>query len=137
MEEDAQQAREMKVLSDILALVLDEQPGVSSSAFDAVRQRARQGGVTGGALKEAFRQARSVSDGRFEAQAAATAAASRARIEALQSQVGAVEQMMRQDRMRLQGVVRRARLLAAMTGLIAGAALAVLADALLQAGGLS
>ncbi len=58
MDQDARQSREMKILTDILALVLDEQPGVSASAVAAIKQRARAEGVTGGALKEVFLRAR-------------------------------------------------------------------------------
>ncbi|OUI82645.1 hypothetical protein HK22_12265 [Gluconobacter sp. DsW_056] len=43
--------REIKILSDILALVLDEQPGHAATALERIRQMARRDGVTGGALK--------------------------------------------------------------------------------------
>jgi len=46
--------REIKILSDILALVLDEQPGHAATALERVRQMARRDGVTGGALKNLF-----------------------------------------------------------------------------------
>ena len=46
--------KELKTLSDILALVLEEQAGQSQSALDALRLRARKSGITGGALKNLF-----------------------------------------------------------------------------------
>jgi len=46
--------REIKVLADILALVLQDQPGQSAVALDAIRRRARQNRMTGGALKNLF-----------------------------------------------------------------------------------
>ena len=46
--------KELKTLSDILALVLEDQPGQSASALEAIRQRARRNAVTGGALKNLF-----------------------------------------------------------------------------------
>jgi hypothetical protein len=46
--------KELKTLSDILALVLEDQAGQSSSALEALRARARRNGITGGALKNLF-----------------------------------------------------------------------------------
>ena len=46
--------KELKTLSDILALVLEEQGGQSSAALEALRVRARRSGITGGALKNLF-----------------------------------------------------------------------------------
>ena len=46
--------KELKTLSDILALVLEDQPGQAANALEAVRARARRNGVTGGALKNLF-----------------------------------------------------------------------------------
>ena len=46
--------KELKTLSDILALVLEDQPGEAASALEAVRARARRNAVTGGALKNLF-----------------------------------------------------------------------------------
>jgi hypothetical protein len=45
---------EVKVLADILALVLEDQPGPSTVALEAIRRKARQNRVTGGALKNLF-----------------------------------------------------------------------------------
>lgn len=56
--------RELKTLSDILALVLEDQPGGSEAALDALRRRARRDGTTGGALKNLFRQVASQNAGR-------------------------------------------------------------------------
>lgn len=46
--------REVKVLADILALVLEDQPGSSAVALETLRRKARQSRVTGGALKNLF-----------------------------------------------------------------------------------
>ncbi|MCX2559905.1 hypothetical protein OQ252_00625 [Acetobacter farinalis] len=46
--------KEIKILSDILALALEDQEGQSSSALEAIKARARRDGVTGGALKNLF-----------------------------------------------------------------------------------
>ncbi|MBB2167589.1 hypothetical protein HLH36_04330 [Gluconacetobacter aggeris] len=46
--------KELKILADILALVLEDHPGQSANALDAIRNRARRNGMTGGALKNLF-----------------------------------------------------------------------------------
>ncbi|CAI9121369.1 hypothetical protein [Brytella acorum] len=46
--------KELKVLSDILALVLDEQEGQAATALQALRHRARRNTITAGALKNLF-----------------------------------------------------------------------------------
>ena len=46
--------KELKTLSDILALVLEDQPGQSANALEAIRARARRNAITGGALKNLF-----------------------------------------------------------------------------------
>ncbi|GBQ27390.1 hypothetical protein ACLRDC_09160 [Gluconacetobacter sacchari] len=46
--------KELKILADILALVLEDHPGQSANALDAIRNRARRNGTTGGALKNLF-----------------------------------------------------------------------------------
>lgn len=46
--------KELKTLSDILALVLEDQPGQAATALEALRVRARRSTVTGGALKNLF-----------------------------------------------------------------------------------
>ncbi|NSL92250.1 hypothetical protein [Acetobacter syzygii] len=46
--------KELKILSDILALVLEEHPGQSDNALQALRNRARKNSTTGGALKNLF-----------------------------------------------------------------------------------
>lgn len=46
--------KELKVLSDILALVLDEQPGQAAAALETVRKRAQRNAITAGALKNLF-----------------------------------------------------------------------------------
>lgn len=51
---DRPDPKEVKLLADILALVLEDQPGQSSSALDAVRRRAQASRITGGAIKNLF-----------------------------------------------------------------------------------
>ena len=46
--------KEIKILSDILALVLEDHPGQSSTALETLRRRAQRNGTTGGALKNLF-----------------------------------------------------------------------------------
>ncbi|MFT8540654.1 hypothetical protein [Acetobacter sp.] len=46
--------KELKILSDILALVLEDHPGQSDTALQALRNRARKNSTTGGALKNLF-----------------------------------------------------------------------------------
>ncbi len=46
--------KELKTLSDILALVLDDQPGQAAGALEKARARARANSVTAGALKNLF-----------------------------------------------------------------------------------
>ncbi|MFT8897314.1 MAG: hypothetical protein ABF968_10185 [Acetobacter sp.] len=51
---DSLDPKELKVLSDILALVLEEQTGQSEAALSALRARAQRNKITGGALKNLF-----------------------------------------------------------------------------------
>ncbi|MBE7210187.1 MAG: hypothetical protein INR65_04145 [Gluconacetobacter diazotrophicus] len=51
MREQQIDPKELKTLSDILALVLEEHPGQAASALEAARARAKRNGITGGALK--------------------------------------------------------------------------------------
>lgn len=51
---DGLDPREIKVLADILALVLQDQPAQSAVALDTLRRKARQNRVTAGALKNMF-----------------------------------------------------------------------------------
>ncbi|MBR2124459.1 MAG: hypothetical protein IJ934_04720 [Acetobacter sp.] len=46
--------KEIKILSDILALVLEEHPGQSSTALETLRRRAKRNNTTGGAIKNLF-----------------------------------------------------------------------------------
>jgi hypothetical protein len=46
--------KEIKLLADILALVLEDQPGQSTSALETIRRRAQASRITGGALKNLF-----------------------------------------------------------------------------------
>lgn len=126
-------ARETKILSDILALALDEQPGVSTAALARIKARARADGVTGGALKEAF--VRLQRPGGLGPEAAADlgggteGALNRARLQLaeLRSQVGYAELLLRQERVRHAVLLRQARALSTVAGALAGAALGVLA----------
>ncbi|GBQ05594.1 hypothetical protein [Saccharibacter floricola] len=47
--------KDIRLLADILALVLDEEQGQASAALEALRQRARKRKVSGGTLKNLFR----------------------------------------------------------------------------------
>ncbi|MDI2112365.1 hypothetical protein [Commensalibacter nepenthis] len=47
--------KELKVLADILALVLEDQPGQSANALEAIKKRAKKDTITGGALKNLFK----------------------------------------------------------------------------------
>ena len=51
---DSLDPKELKVLSDILALVLEDQAGQSEAALSALRSRAQRNKITGGALKNLF-----------------------------------------------------------------------------------
>ncbi|MBV9785708.1 MAG: hypothetical protein JO264_18030 [Acidisphaera sp.] len=46
--------REVKLLSDILALVLSDEAGQAGAALEALRRKARQGRISGGAIKDVF-----------------------------------------------------------------------------------
>lgn len=46
--------KELKILSDILALVLEEETGQSTNALEAIKKRAKKNTITGGALKNLF-----------------------------------------------------------------------------------
>lgn len=130
MPDDVQDARETKILSDILALALDEQPGVSAAALDAIKQRARADGVTGGALKQIFLKLHlaepprpeTPDDGDDLLHMALTRA--RLRITELTSQVAHVERLRRQDLIRLRIEARQGRVLAMIAGGLVGAAAA-------------
>lgn len=51
---DQTDAHEVKLLADILALVLAEEPGQADAALQALRRKARQSRISGGAVKELF-----------------------------------------------------------------------------------
>lgn len=51
---DTIDATELRLLSSILALVLDEQPGQAAAALDTLRRKAAHSRITGGALKNLF-----------------------------------------------------------------------------------
>jgi hypothetical protein len=69
---------ELRLLSNILALVLDEQPGQAAAALDALRRRAAHNRVTAGALKNLFeRVSLEASDSVAQHQRAARAEAQR------------------------------------------------------------
>jgi hypothetical protein len=66
--------KRLKTLSDILALVLVDQPGESAAALEAVRRKAQQDGITGGALKDIFQQVRRLEAGQDDNAGAGPAA---------------------------------------------------------------
>ena len=142
MSGDAAAAREMRILGDILALTLDEQPGAAEAALANVKARAREGGVTAGALKDAWRRLQSATPRAPEAgaprhdgagaMAAAAAARTRMELAELQSQVAHAEHLQRQDRVQYAMMLRQARLLATLAGVLAGAAVTALVFGLLR-----
>ena len=139
MSGDADRMRDMKILSDILALTLDEAPAVSVSALDAIRQRARASGVTGGALKEAFQRAREEAafprvSAPVRDEGASSLSRARMQIEALQSQVAAAESEQRRVVTGAGAQLRRARLLSLVTGLLLGVGCSVLGWAVMSGG---
>lgn len=133
---EAAAAREIRILADILALTLDEQPGAAESALATIRTRAREGGVTAGALKDAWRRLQSATPRALEPMfarddnAASAAARTRMELAELQSQVSHAEHLQRQDRARYRLMLRQARLLATLAGVLAGAAVTALVFAL-------
>ncbi len=140
MSGEAAAAREMRILADILALTLDEQPGAAEGALANIKSRAREGGVTAGALKDAWRRLQSVTPRAPDwgsAQhygAAASSARTRMELAELQSQVAHAEHLQRQDRVRYGMMLRQARLLATLAGVLAGAAATALLFVLLGHG---
>lgn len=46
--------KELKILADILALVLEDEKGQSVNALEAIKKRAKKNGITGGSLKNLF-----------------------------------------------------------------------------------
>jgi TonB family protein len=101
--------RAVKIMSDILALTIDEQDGVAVSAIERIRRQARESAVTGGGLKEVFRRlihfSGLVTPGELEqaialgSRTAAPAVIGRlkAQIDALRSQLTYSEQLRLQD----------------------------------------
>ena len=51
---DPLEPKDVKLLADILALVLEDQPGASEAALATLRRRAREQGTSGGAIKNLF-----------------------------------------------------------------------------------
>ncbi len=137
---EAAAAREMRILADILALTLDEQPGVADAALANVKARAREGGVTAGALKDAWRRLQTATPRRDDAGlhghdgAAASLARTRLELAELHSQVAHAEHLRRQDLQRLTLMLRQARLVATVAGALAGAAMTALLFGLLAHG---
>ena len=131
---EAAEAREMRILADILALTLDDQPGAADAALRNIKARAREGGVTAGALKDAWRRLQGATPRHREAVfspaahdgAAASLARMRMEVAELHSQVALAEHGRRQDALRLAVAGREARLLATLAGALAGAAVTAL-----------
>jgi len=143
--------KEAKILADILALTLDEQPGASMTALQKIQQRARQDGITGGALKNIFSRVASdvprASEGRgapggtFNAtQLRSTIAAQAAsislleqRVALLQARLSQTEASRRQEREELMWSGRRLSIKTAVVGLVLGAVLTGLVAYMLPA----
>jgi TonB family protein len=141
--------KETKILADILALTLDEQPGQALAALQQLQQRARRDGVTGGALKNMF--SRIASELPRAPQASQTGvnwfstAEQRARIAAQEASISVLQQrfdmlqarfnqeteLFEQQREEMAAAIRRATIKAALAGLLIGGALVALAGVLL------
>jgi TonB family protein len=135
--------KEAKILADILALTLDEQPGASMTALQKIQQRARQDGITGGALKNIFTRVasdmprggsgESAGSAFNSTQLRSTIAAQGAsislleqRVALLQARLSQAEASRRQERSDMAGVARRLAIKTALVGLLIGVGLTAL-----------
>jgi TonB family protein len=141
--------KETKILADILALTLDDQPGQALAALQKLKQRARQDGVTGGALKNMFsRIASELPRGPQATQSGvnwfstaeqrATMAAQAASISMLQQRLELLQvrfhqetELFEQQRAAMAAATRRASLKAGLAGVLIGGGVVVLAGLLL------
>jgi len=126
--------KEAKILGDILALTLDDQPGPALAALQKIQQRARQNGITGGALKNIFSRivgepAPSAAGGFASGQQRSTIAAQAAsisileqRVAMLQARLNQGEALRRQEMGALAWASRRSILKAAAFGAGTGVA---------------
>lgn len=103
--------KELKVLSDILALVLEDQDGQASNALNALRSRARRNAITGGALKNLFVAIAPNPPQRAKPRARATKAdtgaeaiAARQRISALTADLQQLDLELRSSRARIESL---------------------------------
>ncbi len=128
---DPLEPKDVKLLADILALVLEDQPGASEAALAILRRRAREQGTSGGAIKNLFLrltkppEAATVSPDLAAARAAireleTVAAAQRAELSRLRAQVEAAASRP-QTRLRLG--MPRAWIAAAVAGVALVAAM--------------
>ncbi len=122
---DPLEPKDVKLLADILALVLEDQPGASAAALATLRRRAREQGVSGGAIKNLFLRLANPSDA---ATASADLAAARVAIRELEAVAAAQRAELAQLRTRLEAAairpqirfrlgIPRAWIAAAMAGL--------------------
>jgi TonB family protein len=136
--------KEAKILSDILALTLDDQVGASMTALQKIQQRAKQDGITGGALKNVFSRIvadlqRSGDRGRTDAQGGAFSATNlrstisaqgasisllEQRVALLQARLSQNEAARRQERQALVWSGRRLAIKTALAGVLLGGVLA-------------
>jgi TonB family protein len=139
MDTDTIDPRAVKIMSDILALTIDDQDGVALSALSRIRRRARESAVTGGGLKEAFRRLVHISGmvspeeldhaSSFGGRGAAPAMVGRltSQVDALRSQLAYAEQLRLQDAAAFVRRRRRDVLGGVGYGVMIGAATIVLA----------
>jgi hypothetical protein len=139
MDTDTIDPRAVKIMSDILALTIDEQDGVALSALSRIRRRARESAVTGGGLKETFRRLFHISGmvsseeldhaSSFGGRGAAPAMVGRltSQVDALRSQLVYAEQLRLQDAADFVRRRRRDVLGGVGYGVMIGAATIVLA----------
>jgi TonB family protein len=139
MDTDTIDPRAVKIMSDILALTIDEQDGVALSALSRIRRRARESAVTGGGLKETFRRLVHISGmvsseeldhaSSFGGGGAGPAMVGRltSQVDALRSQLAYAEQLRLQDAADFVRRRRRGVLGGVGYGVMIGAATIVLA----------
>jgi len=101
---------EIRLVSGIAALVLDEQPGQAAAAIAALRRRAEQAGITGGALKTLFERLAAAHGAEDERAERAAQAARAARAEVLRLQTDADAAAMQTSRLAAENAALRRRL---------------------------
>ncbi len=101
---EALEPKDVKLLADILALVLEDQPGASAAALATLRRRAREQGTSGGAIKNLFLRLANPPDA---AAASADLAAARVAIRELEAVAEAQRAELSQLRARLEAAASR------------------------------